>query len=459
MKKSIYTLITILFLFICATSCKKLVEIPLPNNMLVSSTVFLDSASAQSAMNGLYSKFYNGYAGGNGYYSYNITLHPARLADELYPVSSTGDNFYNNSLLSTNDEVESMWNDSYDDIYSANSIIEGTQNSTSITAGLKKQLTGEAKFLRAMCYFYLVNYFGDVPLVTTTNLTTNSKLPRAPASEVYNQIVADLTDAQNTLAADYSWSQGNRTRANKWAASAMLARVNLYMGRWSEAEAEATKVINQTALYDIIKDDLSKVFLKNSQETILSFYTNYDGYPFQTKYTQLQENTMPNFALTDALVKSFEPADLRLSKWISSVDYSGKNYSYPSKYKSVGGNEEYQVFFRLSELMLIRSEARAYQNNFSGAKSDLDVIRNKAGLGGTTATDLASFKIALEHERQTELFLEWGDRWLNLKRTSRADAVLTPIKAASWQSTDVFYPIPFRAISTNTNLKQNLGYN
>ncbi|MCD0490419.1 RagB/SusD family nutrient uptake outer membrane protein [Pedobacter sp. MC2016-14] len=459
MKKSIYTLIITLFVFAWNTSCKKLITVPLPNNKLVSSTVFIDSATAQSAINGLYSKLYNGFMGGTSYYSYNITLHPARLADELYSISSSADYFYNNSLLSSNNEIESMWNDSYSMIFNANSIIEGAQNSTTISAGLKKQLTGEAKFIRGVMYFYLVNYFGDVPLVTVTDLNTNRKMPRTPMSDIYTQMVADLSEAERTLAADYSWSQGNRTRANKWAASAMLSRVYLYMGKYPEAEREATNVISQSGLYRVVTDDISKAFLKDSPETILSFYTNANGYPYETSYTQLRENILPNFALTDALMHSFETGDIRPLKWISSINYSGTRYSYPSKYKSTGNDEEYQVFLRLSELMLIRSEARAYQNNFSGAKLDLDVIRNKAGLDGTTATDLASFKISLEHERQTELFLEWGDRWLNLKRTARADAVLKPIKGPAWQSTDVLYPIPLSSINTNTTLKQNLGYN
>ncbi|TCD03145.1 RagB/SusD family nutrient uptake outer membrane protein [Pedobacter psychroterrae] len=459
MKKSIYILTIAICVFIWNTSCKKLITVPLPNNKLVSSTVFLDSATSQSAVYGLYSKFYNGFVGGIGYYSYNITLHPARLADEMYPVSSTADNFYSNSLVSTNGDVEGLWNDSYSCIYIANSIIQGAQNSPAISAGLKQQLIAEAKFVRALCYFYLVNYYGPVPLVTTTDVSISSKIPRTSVAQVYDQLVADLSEAENSLSADYSWSHGTRTRANKWAASAMLSRVYLYIGKWPEAEAAATKVISQEGLYRVVKDDLANVFLSESKETILAFYNGGNGFPYQSLYTQLRPNTLPNFALNSALLNAFEKDDIRPSKWISSISYDGNNYSYPSKYKSSGNNEEYQVFLRISELLLIRSEARAYQNNFLGAKSDIDQIRSKAGLGGTSANDLPSFKIALEHERQTELFLEWGDRWLNLKRTGRADAVLKPIKGSIWQSTDVLYPIPLQSISTNPTLIQNPGYN
>lgn len=459
MKKSIYIIILVLSITIMGSACKKLITVPLPNDLLVSSSVFVDSVTAQSAMNGLYSRFYNGYMGGSGYYSYNITLHPARLADEQYSVSNTADHFNNNSLVASNFEVEALWNDSYTCIYTANSIIQGVQASTTLSSKLKQQLTAESRFIRAVCYFYLSNYFGDVPLITSTNAAQISMLPASPAAQAYELMEQDLRAAVNTLAGDYSWSQGDRTRANKWAASAMLARVYLYMGKWPEAELEASKVIDQSGLYGLVTENLSDVFLKGSKETILEFYTNFSGFPYQNQHTNLTENTIPNFALRNELLQAFESNDQRRSKWISSINYNGSTYSYPIKYKStINTNTEYQVFIRLSELMLIRSEARAQQNNFSGAKLDLDAIRDRAGLNGTSATDLPTFKTALEKERQTELFLEWGDRWLNLKRTGRADAVLKVVKPGTWQLTDVLYPIPISAISTNNNLKQNPGY-
>ena len=460
MKFNTYTFCIFLYMAITGSSCKKLITAPLPNNLLVSSSVFLDAGTAQSAIHGLYSRFYNGYMGGSGYYSYNITLHPARLADELYAVSNTLDNFGTNSLVSSDFDIEALWNDSYSCIYAANSIIQGAPKSSALSAGLQQQLVSEAKFIRSVCYFYLVNYFGDVPLITSTDADFISTQPRTPTPEVYELIVADLQEASNTLAPDYSVSQQDRTRANKWAASALLSRVYLYMGKWSEAEAEASKVIGQTSMYSLVKENLSDVFLKGSQETILEFYTNFNGRPYQNNYTLLTPNTIPNFALRSDLLQSFESGDLRNSEWIGSMPYNGNTYYYATKYKSEpNANTEHQVFLRLSELLLIRAESRAHQNNFSGAKLDIDQIRNRAGLEGTTASDLASFNVALEKERQVELFMEWGDRWLNLKRLGRADAVLKTLKPNSWQATDVWYPIPLSATSTNTNLSQNPGYN
>ena len=116
------------------------------------------------------------------------------------------------------------------------------------------------------------------------------------------------------------------------------------------------------------------------------------------------------------------------------------------------------MVLRLAELYLIRAEARTQQNNFSDAESDLNAIRNRAGLPNTTANDRATLLTAIEQERRIELFAEWGHRWLDLKRTNRADTILNTFKAPNWQVTDVLFPIPASQIDINGLLTQNPGY-
>ena len=116
------------------------------------------------------------------------------------------------------------------------------------------------------------------------------------------------------------------------------------------------------------------------------------------------------------------------------------------------------MVLRLAEQYLIRAEARAQQNNISGAQSDVNVIRNRAGLANTTATTQGTLLSAIEHERQIELFAEWGHRWMDLKRTNRADAILGPLKSSNWQSSDVLFPIPLTQIQNDPNFTQNSGY-
>ena len=113
--------------------------------------------------------------------------------------------------------------------------------------------------------------------------------------------------------------------------------------------------------------------------------------------------------------------------------------------------------FRLAEQYLIRSEARAQQNNLSGAASDLNTIRARAGLGVTPAATQADLLLAIEKERWVELFTEMSDRWFNLKRTGRIDAVLSLTKP-QWQSFQALYPIPTTEITANPKLLQNPGY-
>jgi hypothetical protein len=115
------------------------------------------------------------------------------------------------------------------------------------------------------------------------------------------------------------------------------------------------------------------------------------------------------------------------------------------------------MMLRLAEQYLIRAEARAQLENIPGAQEDLNAIRSRAGLPDTDADDKASLLLAIERERQAELFAEGGHRWLDLKRTNRADAVLGPLKA-DWQTPDALFPIPDAERQLNPNLTQNDGY-
>ncbi|HEY8387562.1 MAG TPA: RagB/SusD family nutrient uptake outer membrane protein, partial [Parasegetibacter sp.] len=138
-------------------------------------------------------------------------------------------------------------------------------------------------------------------------------------------------------------------------------------------------------------------------------------------------------------------------------------YPYCSKYEgsSSGPVTDYSTILRLSEQFLIRAEARAKQGKLSGlnsAETDMNIIRNRAGLGDISFASEAEFMSALQRERLSELFCEWGHRWLDLKRWGRADAVLAPIKGPGWQPTDVLYPIPEYQRLNSPEVSQNPGY-
>lgn len=437
-------------------SCKKFVEIPLPVDQPTTTTIFSDDQTATTAINGMYSSMMTqNFAVLNS----GVTLYPALSADELMntaPDPGVG-MFTNNTLNSGNDIIATnFWKKTYNHIYIANSILKGLSNSRSLSLTVKNSLTGEAKFARALCYFYLINLFNDVPYITSTEYQPNSILGRTSTLEIYNHIISDLLDAQNLMSNDYP-SQG-KVRPNKWAATALLARVYLYLEKWPEAEQAATAVI-AAGVYNL--SPLNEIFKANSTEAIwqlmpvLSFLNTADGFTF----IPYSSTVKPQYILTDWLINSFEPNDQRKTAWVASNTIGGQSFFYPFKYKVRSGSSvsEYNMLFRLAELYLIRSEARTMLGNFTEARVDLNMIRSRAGLPNTVANSQASLQIAIEHERQIELFAECGHRWFDLKRTGRINTILSAEKIG-WVPTSALYPIPFNEMQSNPNLTQNPGY-
>jgi starch-binding outer membrane protein, SusD/RagB family len=447
-------ILTIIIAGLLLSGCKKYVDIPAPDNQVGSNAVFTTDASATGAVLALYSFYYTNAVSGTSPANSTVTainVLGAMSADDYYNLSGAYDQFKNNAIPVTDNYNNSLWTYAYFIIYEANAIIEGLNASTGVTAATKSQLMGEAKFFRAFTYFNLVNFYGDVPLVTTTSLATNTSMPRTSKDSVYSQIVADLKDAQNLLTANYPSAQ--ETRANKYVATALLARVYLYMENWAGAEAQASDVLNAGTYH--LEPVLNNVFVNTSKETILQLATK-SGYNWYGA-TFVPATTTPVYVLYN---DSFETGDQRKVNWAGQILSGGQTYYYPYKYKlrtATAGNE-YVVVERLAEQFLIRAEARAQQNNLTDAVTDLDSIRVRAGLpvlsDGLSQADIL---LAVEKERKSELFAEMGHRWMDLKRTKRADAVLGALKS-TWRPTAALFPVPLTQIQTNAALQQNDGY-
>ena len=467
--------ICILLFPLIISSCKKLVDIPAPADQIADNNVYTNDATAISVLTGLYTAMSS-----DGYFTgfQSISLLAGLSSDELSlhsSATSTQVSYYSNALSMNSGTGSEFWGPLYNYIYKCNAAIEGLMTSDALTPAIKNQLLGEAKFMRAFYYFYIVGLFGDAPLVITTDYKVNTLLFRAPKIQVYQQIIEDLKEAQKLLSTEYL--DGNlqtytdtkeRLRPTKWAATALMARVYLYTGDYINAEAQATMVINNSSLYSL--SPLSDVFTMNSPEAIWQLQPVFVGHNTEDGWTFIIPPTGPNEQnpafLSPQLLDKFEAGDLRKTEWIGSIDVAGTTYHYPFKYKSATLDEpltEYLMVLRLGEQYLIRSEARAQQNNISGAESDLNAIRTRASLANSTATDKASMLIAIQNERQVELFTEWGHRWLDLKRTNSIDGIMsivTPQKnnGAAWKSHQQLYPLPLSDIESAPNLTQNPGY-
>jgi hypothetical protein len=483
MKNSNYIKYSTAFIIVCFTlsflGCKSFIEVDPPITSTNAGNVYNGDATAAAVLTGIYTMLVsdeNQRLGIGG-----LTVAPSLSADELTPVSGTLTDevelYYKNELNSNNvSYISTFWNKFYGTVFTVNSAIEGLNGSEKLTSAVKNQLLGEAYFIRAFIYFYLVNLYGDVPLILTTNYKVNAVMPRNSSAQVYLNMKEDLLKAQSLLSDNYLdgtllKSTTARVRPNKYVATALLARVYLYNGEWQKAEIQASQIIANVTTYKI--ETLEKAFIKESMESIWSL---------QPTGAQLEANTgagklfvlpssgpsLDNYVyLNSDLVKSFSADDHRATTWINKVTALGVTYFYAYKYKiGLVPSEtlEYPIIFRLAEQYLIRAEARAQLNKLTeanSAQSDLDVIRMRAGLTATTATNQADLLAAILTERRHELFTEWGHRWFDLKRTKNIDAVMTPAagrKGGTWSSEAALYPIPLQELQNNPNLVQNKGY-
>ena len=464
---------TVLLLFIFGlpllTGCNKLLDAGSPQNKVITNQVYSNDSLAKAALIGIYYRIMERVGPLNGFMSRYAGL----STDDLNRSTTLADDqpFLANTLPSNNKFVWQTWTSSYSYIYQCNDLVEGLTGKNSITPALRDQLLGEAYFLRAFTYFYLVNLFGDVPLVLTIDYTKSASIPRAPTGEVYDQMIADLQEAQNLLTNAYVTTPdypAARVRVNRLAVKALLARIYLYRGEWANAVDAATEVI-QSGIYQL-ETNLQQTFRYDSKEAILQFMSVNDGYNTAEGFifVPLTPNGRPAFILCDSILKYMEPADLRKS-WVRTVTVSGKQYNSPYKYKLNTGapREEYNMVLRLAEQYCIRAEARARLNQLTEAVSDLNTIRKRAGLPDLNNISTQSQALAaIEQERRMELFAEWGHRWFDLKRwpartldgKKRIDEIMNALRPDTWKSTAALWPIPDDERTQNHALTQNPGY-
>ncbi|WP_256003995.1 RagB/SusD family nutrient uptake outer membrane protein [Pedobacter deserti] len=478
--------VLIIWMFVCTTvisGCEKFVDLPAPATSINAENVYESDGTAIAVLTGIYTTMSSessslGNSAGNGLSG--MTVFSGLSGDEFTLADGITEThnayrYYKNRLESEFTGTRDFWVSAYSIIYNANAAIDGLNGTTKLTESIRLQLLGEAYFLRAFSYFYLANLYGDVPKVLSTDYSVTFDLPKSPREEIYQLIIEDANKARTLLSENYLdasllKSTIERVRPNKYAAAALLARVYLYHGDWEKAEEEATSVIQNKAAYDTVS--VNNVFLKNSKETIWSLQpvtaatlaNTGDGRLFIPSSTTFPTST--NYVyLSPSQLEAFDVDSKRYKGWVKSITSGGTTYYYPYKYKigtvNAASPSEYLIVLRLAEQYLIRAEARAKRGNTTGALEDLDLIRKRAGLMASPAIGETAILNAIYHERQAELFAEWGHRWLDLKRTGRIDQVMPAValtKGTTWDPRWALYPIPATDVLRNPNLPPNPGY-
>lgn len=470
--KLIYT--TIFALGIIISSCEDLVDIETPNFQMTTSTVFNDDETAIAAVKGIYNQLYhNNTTFSNGGQN-SITVLAGMSGGLITPRSITDSRyvpFSQHDIITLENPAAtanlSLWSSAYNIIYLANSVVEGLEHSTEVTETTRNNLIGQALFIRSFVYFYLINIYGDVPLLLTTDYQINTNATRTPEDKIWKSIKTDLELAISLMNTYTDYEDGERTQANKYAAIALLARVHLYTENWDKAEELSTKVIEQSGKYEIL-ENLNQVFLANSREAIWQILPIKGSsiYPTNTNEASIfiiyprYDRPFGNIKLKNEFLFKFETSDKRRIDWIGAFN---EELYYPYKYKVrniYGDIPEYSMVLRFAEQYLIRAESRANQGKLKTAIEDVDQIRQRAGLSLISdispGIDQKALLDTIMSERKKEFFSEWGHRWFDLKRTHKAKVVFKD--NPTWQDTDVLYPIPEEERMKNPNLSQNKGY-
>lgn len=450
-------LIVIIFLLLKTTiSCEKLVEVEIPNNQITTTQVFEDSQTANAALAGLYAGLWNnspisGDQVGKllGSYTDDLDCYAATATNGIFDI-------YKNQQIDNNPSIYTFWSTAYQQIYVANAIIEGAENSLALSLDEKNRIKGEALLARSVLYFYLQQVFGDIPYPVNTDYQVNQSLGKTTSTAVLTKLENDLMQSIVTLKDEYR--NPERIFPNKKVAQLMLAKIYMSEQRWGDAELVLREIV-QSPLYQF-ENNITKVFQKSGTHILWQLKPKNTGDATKEALTYYFVNAAPsNYALSPNLVSSFSGADLRKLNWMTTVSFSGTTWYRTDKYKNRTNNTtEYSILFRLDEVYLLIAETLTQQNRLTEALPYVNATRQRAGLalltGSVTQATLLD-EILLENRK--EFFTEMGHRFLDLKRNGRLNTLI-PAKS-NWKEYHKIWPLPQKELLLNPNLNpQNNGY-
>lgn len=394
---------------------------------------------------------------------------------------------------------DEAFNNSWNYCYSA----IGEINNLIISFPDVEALVAELRVLRALNYLWLIDTFGNVPIVTET--TTGGNPTNNTRAEVFAFIEKSIQDNMALLP-----KTDTKTTINYYTAQAMLAKLyinaEVYTGtsKWAEAETAADSVIN-SGKYSLTSNFFSNFSTRNggSSENILTLpydENNAQGfnlaqmtlhYLSQNTYN-LQEQPWNGYASLEEFYNKFDDADVRKASFIEGpqfaadgvtrlkdisaelTDPDGPDLTFTPNINEIGPNAFRQAgvrvgkfefasgagsslsndypLIRLADIVLIKAEAALRLGNTANALTAVNLIRKRAAMPEFSSVTLdqifdeRGFEMFAEASRRTDMirFGKWSQPWWE-KETSDAYRSL--------------FPIPLQQINANPNLKQNEGYN
>lgn len=482
-----YNLIAIALLGFSFSSCSDFLE-QNPQTDLSENDFYKTADDILSAVNGAYSSLQEGDIYGNWYVFGEIPSDNTR--NQLSGSVTTQNEFDQFYIDTQNSMIANFWKAAYKVINRTNTIL-GRIDGIEINTELANRYKLECKFIRALMYFNLVRVYGDVPLVLKEiSISESYDILREPKENVYNQIIADLKEAQD-LPVSYSTAEDGR--ATQGAAKALLANVYMTLHKYAEAETILAEIIN-SGRYSLLEntpgslniDGYKNVFSPvnhNSKEGIFEIQFLKGGYGEGSNYANnfAPENSGTNVVAVGGtggnnipemdIYNAYEEGDLRRDFSMSLGYYDNRKNNeweesrYVCKFMDVpyqnnDASNNYPVI-RYADVILMYAEALNQNGKTAEACKYLNMTRRR-GFGYQTTetspvdlqtTDKAQFALMVEQERRVELAFE-NHRWFDLIRTGRAVEVMRS-KGFSLNETNLICPIPQKQIDVNPKLTQN----
>ncbi|MDQ0106493.1 tetratricopeptide (TPR) repeat protein [Chitinophaga terrae (ex Kim and Jung 2007)] len=434
-------------------SCSKFLDVQ-PRDAVSDEQTIIDKTSANTALRGVYRKL-----AADNYYGTLFQTFGYLPGDNVQWTGSQSviQQFITHKINADNGNLQSVWSAIYATVNAANHIIAkvpGVQDATFTTAE-RRQIVGEAYFIRALCYFDLARVWGNVQITLTPTQSASDKsdLKNSSQAEVYAQVLNDLNAADSLLIPPAS---ANPVRANQETVWALKARYYLYQGDWAQAVTYAGKVLADKSNY-VLQRPYSAFFSPASavatKESVfeLSYSATYPNSHRNSWQPPVNSGTR-QWAPSDAFVALVNDPLIGGNR-NALVAKTSAGLWYGNLYYRSSPAVDPTYVIRIAEVYLIRAEALAQQGKTEDAKKDLDAIRDRAGLQPTTADSKEAVLLAIENERRVEFAFE-PHRWFDLVRTKRAGAVLNLTDTRLY-----LFPIPANEIAlANGNLKQNPGY-
>ncbi len=468
------------------SSCASFLEED-PKNFVAETNYYANEQDAISAVNSVYSwlgAYDFTYGNTAGVYHSSFWVAQGLASDEMDNNDASKpflDQLGTFGYNSENPAILEVWQIHYKAIITANIAINRIP-AIQMDETLKNRLINEAKFVRGLLYFNMVRMFSQVPLILTDEPPLRPGVEQADV--IYQQIIADLTDAQN-LPLSYATGAG-KGRATAGAAKGILAKVYLTRGQYSEC-AELTQEVINSMQYELWDDyaDVLKLASRNGKEAIFSVgfgdaggaISFWEVGQFNVRLLPPElsisfpeiSNTQGWQVANKSLYDSFDANDERrdVNFMTQFVDSEGVTINLDKVYfakfwdkeadPTAGGSANDFPVLRYADILLMNAEANAHLGNWGFANLHLNEVRNRAELVSVDIREVDAFQEEVLTQRRKEFACE-GHRWFDLVRTNELAEKVQEGKGISPSDDFYRFPIPLRERDLNPNLPQNPGF-